>query len=55
MIKVSIFIILAMSTMLGITAITEPQSIIYAESESKEEKKKYDKFKEICSNYGDGE
>ena len=42
-----------MSMILGIIAITESQSIAYAESDAKDGKK-YDKVKDICSNYGDG-
>jgi hypothetical protein len=47
-------LIMTLSMMLSITAITESQTIANAESDSKDEKK-YDKLKEICSNYGDGE
>ena len=38
----------------SITAITKLQTTAYAESDSKDENK-YDKLKEICSNYGDDE
>lgn len=39
--------------MLNIISVVEPQTTAYSDSDSKDEGK-YDKLKEICSNYGDG-
>ncbi len=47
-------LIMTMATILSLITITESQTIAYSESDSKDERK-YDKLKEICSNYGDGE
>ena len=56
MIKSSILIIMMMSMIFSIISIIQPpQSTAYAESDSKKDENKYEKHKEICSNYGEGE